>query len=433
MRFDFVTRLRLRGGKCAALLVIAALIGCGSAEPGQIVLRVANWSGAKEGNEYDKLVERIYRDFEAAHPGVVIREENVPGEYVAKMSLAYIAKSQPDVLMLDASSAALFIDGGMVADLMPFVRRDPEFKLDAFFPNVLAIGQRGDRLFAVPQDFTPMVVYLNKRRFAESGVPLPGPDWTFEDFREIARRLTGSGKYGFAFTNWMPGWVMWLWNSGGGPLDPGGKTASGFFDGQGSLDAIQFLADLVRVDRSAPSASQTASMGVDPFVEGEAAMTVSGHWAMVGYKAARTGPDGKPTLTWDDLAVRPMPRKVGPSQTVMYESGFALSAYGRHKDLAWEFVKYMTSYRVQKIYQSSGIAICGRRDVAEERARESALEAEFLPIVPTARPPYGSWIEGYDYVEDQGKGAMDAVLDGKPPAAAFGLAARKIDREFAKK
>lgn len=416
-----------------AWLALALLCGCGEADGDKTVLTVANWSGAKEGNEYDKLVEQIYRDFEAAHPGVEIREENVPGEYVAKMTLAYIARAQPDVLMLDASSAARFIDGGMVTDLSGLVANDHEFRLDDFFPNVVDIGRRGSKLYAIPQDFTPMVVYLNKRRFAESNEPLPSANWTLADFRAIAKRLTKNGRYGFAFTNWMPGWVMWLWNCGGAPLSADGRTATGAFDSPESLRAIQFLADLVLKDKSAPSASQTASMGVDPFIEGQAAMTVSGHWSLTGYKAARTGADGKPTLTWDDLAVRPMPHDGPESQTVMYESGFALATHGRHKELAWEFVKYMTSAKVQRIYQSSGIAVCARKDVAAERAKESALEAEFMPIIPTARPPYGSWVEGYEYVEDQGKGAMDAVLNGKPAAEAFGAASRKIDREFAKK
>lgn len=423
-----------------SLLPILLLAGCRSSDPdaGKIVIRVANWGGAKEGNEYDKLVDKIYRDFEQENPGVVIREESVPGEYVAKMTLAFIAKSEPDVVMLDASSAALFIDDGMVADLTPFVQNDRDFHLGDFYPNVVDIARRGKALYAIPQDFTPMVVYYNKRLFDRAGVPYPKGDWDFAQFRETAKRLTIPGdppkQYGFAFTNWPAGWVMWLWNNGADHMAPDGSQAEGYLDSKPAADALGYLRELIEKDKVAPSISQAASLGVDLFANGQAAMAISGHWSMVGYKAAPKGPDGKPMISWDDLGVAPMPHNVPQSQTVMYESGYALGAHGKHKDVAWKFIKYMTSHRVQSAYQSSGIAVCGRRDVAEERARASALEAAFLPIVPSARPPYGSRIEGYDFVEEQMQKAMDSVLQsGKDPQAALTEAAKRIDREFAKR
>jgi hypothetical protein len=94
----------------------------------------------------------------------------------------------------------------------------------------------------------------------------------------------------------------------------------------------------------------------------------------------------------------------------------------------------MTSHRVQTLYQSSGIAVCGRRDVAEERAKKSALEQQFIPIIPSCRAPYGSRVEGYDFVETQMAKAMDGILQsGLEPATALSRSAQAIDREWAKK
>ncbi|AIE84541.1 ABC transporter substrate-binding protein [Fimbriimonas ginsengisoli] len=419
------------------------LAGCASRPAdGRIVIRVANWGGAKEGNDYDKLVEKIYRDFERENPGVEVREESVPGEYVAKMTLAFIAKAEPDILMLDASSSALFINSKMVADLTPLIEGDKSFRLSDYYPNVVDIDRRGKALYAIPQDFTPMVVYYNKRLFDNAHLPYPTSDWSFQQFREIAKKLTIAGdkpddppkQYGFAFTNWPAGWVMWLWNNGADHIAPDGSRATGYLDSPKAVEAVAYLRDLVAIDKSAPSISQTAALGVDPFANGQAAMAISGHWSLVGYKAAPKGPDGKPKITWDDLGVAPLPHQIAQSQTVMYESGYAIGAHSTHKEMAWKFIKYMTSHRVQSVYQSSGIAVCGRKDVAEERARSSKLEAAFIPIVPSARAPYGSRIEGYESVEDQMQKAMDSVLRGaKSPQAALTDAAQRIDREFAKR
>ena len=415
---------------CVCFLI--ALCGCTSGEDTQI-LRLANWGGAGGEGEFDLLIQRIYVEFEAANPGVQIRVENNPENYTAKMVLSFIAGAEPDIMMLDASYAATFIENGVLADLSPLIARDPEFRLDDFFQNVTDIARRGDSLYAIPQDFTPMVLYYNKKLFDEAGVPYPQSGWSFDDFLQTVKKLTKPGRqYGFVLNNWMPGWVMWIWNNGGEVLSPEGNKASGYLNGPKSAEAVQFLADLVNKHKVAPSLSQVASLGVDPFLNGQAAMTVSGHWSMIDYAKAPKGPDGKPTLKWDDLGVVSLPTNVETSHTVMYESGFAIGKNCKQKDLAWKFVKFMTSYSVQSRYNASGIAVCARKDVAQERGK-LPLEAQFLPIVPTARPPLGALVEGYAFVEPAGQGAMDSVLQGRRTAEeALTKAARKVDRNFAK-
>lgn len=415
------------------LLALTALVGCGPRDEGKIVLRVANWSGAGDDSEFEKTTQRIYREFEQENPGVEIRVEGIPDGYVSKVILSFVAGTEPDVMLLDASSAAVFIDNGVLANLSPFMAKDPEFDLDDFFPNVVDIARRGDAVYAVPNDFTPMVLYFNKRLFDAVGVPYPKPGWTFADFRETAKALTQEDMYGFAFANWMPGWIMWLWNNGGDVLAPDGTRASGVLDSPANVKTLEFLRDLIVVDRSAPSLSEAASLGVDLFANGQAAMTVSGHWALIGYANAPKGPDGKPKLVWEDLGVAPMPTNVGESHTVMYETGYAIGKNSKHKELAWKFLKYFTSEHVQSLYNKSGIAVCARRDVAAERAKDP-LEAQFLPLIPSARAPWGSRVEGYEIVEKVGKNALDSVLNNNAPVReALTKAAQRIDQEFAKR
>ncbi|MCO5296332.1 MAG: sugar ABC transporter substrate-binding protein [Fimbriimonadaceae bacterium] len=424
------------------LLALIALAGCGARDDDKVVLRIANWSGAGDDSEFEQTIQRIYKRFEEENPGVEIRVEGIPDGYVSKVILSFVAGTEPDIMLLDASSAAVFVDNGVLTDLSPFMAQDPEFDLDAFFPNVVDIARRGDAVYAVPNDFTPMVMYYNKRLFDEAGVPYPQPGWTFADFRQTARALTKKDQYGFAFANWMPGWIMWLWNNGGDVLSPDGKRAAGFLDSPANVETISFLRDLITVDRSAPSLSEAAALGVDLFANGQAAMTVSGHWALIGYANAPKGPDGKPKLVWDDLGVAPMPLtskaeyrwgSFTEGHTVMYESGYAIGRNSKHKELAWKFLKYFTSYRVQSEYNKSGIAVCACKDVAAERAKDP-LEAQFLPIIPTARPPWGAKVEGYEIVEKVGKNALDSVLNNNTPVReALAKAAIRIDQEFAKR
>jgi len=415
-----------------SLLVTA---NCGVVDDGsKTVVRISTWGGAGDDGEYDKMVERAYLDFEKANPGVDVRLEGIPGEYVHKMLLNFVAGTQPDVMIVDASSAAVFVDNGLLSDLTSYIENDPEFNLGDYYPNVVDICRRGEKIHAIPGDFTPMVLYYNKDHFDEAGIPYPDASWDFAKFLETAQKLTIPGKrHGFAFANWMPGWIMWLWNNGGDVLSPDGKKSAGYFDSDANVETVGFIRDLIKKHKVAPSLSEAASMGVDLFANGDASMTVSGHWSIVGYKNAPKDSQGRPKINWERLGVVALPHNTPESHTVMYEAGFAIPKGCKNPDLAWKLVKMWTSYAMQSKYNKSGIAVCARKDVSEEHSKHP-LEAQFLPIIPTARPPWGSKVEGYETVERIGKNMMDSVLNTDIDIrTALRNAAERIDREFAKR
>ncbi|HLK13405.1 MAG TPA: sugar ABC transporter substrate-binding protein [Fimbriimonadaceae bacterium] len=428
--------MSLRRWWCVLLL---ALAGCQpSHNPNAITLRIATWGTGEDDSDYAKKCDAIDHEFERENPGVKIVRETIPEQYVQAMVMAHVAGASPDIMMLDASSAAVFMNNGIVTDLAPIIAKDPEFRLDDYFPNVVDIARRGSAVYAIPQDFTPMVMYYNKRLFDRAQVPYPDGSWNFERFRQVARAVTinegeKNERFGYAFSNWMPGWVMWLWNNGGDVLTEDGTRAAGSLNSPQNAQTFRFLRDLIEVDHVSPSPSMTAAMGVDPFVSGRAAMTISGHWSLIDYKNAPKDRNGQPKLDWRELGVTAVPHNTPLANTVMYESGYAIPTGCRHLDLAWRYVKYMTSRRVQMDYNSSGIAIDARKDVAQARAVDP-LERAFLPLVATARAPRGSRVEGYDFVETQGASAMSSVLlNGADPLAALKTAAERIDLEFAKR
>lgn len=416
----------------AWLALAVLLVGCGAAEDSGNVLRVSNWGGAGDDGPFEQMVQAKNRQFGEEH-GAKVKIEGIPGEYVPKMLLNFTAGAQPDVMVVDASSAAVFVNNGLLQDLRPFIENDPEFKLTDYYQNVLATYQRGEAIYAIPNDFTPMVMYYNKDLFDAAGVPYPKPGWNFDDFLRIAQQLTRGKVYGFSFSNWMPGWVMWLWNNGGEVLSPDGRAA-GTFDSPENTETFTFLRDLATKHRVAPTLSETASLGVDLFANGQAAMTVSGHWAIVGYKNAKN-------IKWEQLGVVELPHNTPTSNTVLYMSAYGIPRGAKNADLAWKYIKMWTSQAVQREYQTTGIAVCARIDISQERAGleeskpagpEALIERAFLPIIPTGRPPAGSRIEGYEIVEKHGTSAMQSILNGADIKRILKTTAARIDAEFAK-
>jgi multiple sugar transport system substrate-binding protein len=392
------------------------------------VLRVANWGGPSVDASFMRTEREIWDEFERRHPDVRLQIENIPGfgQYVPKLLMTYVSGNPPDVISLDGSSAAVFINNDLLADLTPLIRKDKGFDLNDYFPNVLDIARRDGRLYAIPLDFTPMVMLYNRRIFDEAGVPYPRDGWTWKEFLETAKRLTVTApgastptRFGFNFQKEMPLWFPWIWANGGDVLSPDGRHAVGYLDGPATVETITFLTDLIRKYRVAPSLSQSAAAGVDLFRAGRAAMTMTGHWSLIEYRVDKM-----------DIGVTTIPTQIGRPVTVLYATGLAISRASRHKDLAWEYVKYLTSEAVQKKRVAGGLAISGNRKAAESFAG-TPVEDAFLAQVKYARAPWGSRVESYELVEDLGREMIEDILNGGVPVKeAASRTARLIETEL---
>lgn len=395
----------------AVALALCSACACERDRPrDEVLLRIANWGGPANDPVFLRLEREIREEFMRLHPGVRVELEQIPGigQYEPKLMMMFVADRAPDVFHLDASSAALFIDNDTLLDLRPFLDADPEVGPELYFETVLDITRRGEAIFALPLDFTPMVMYYNKRLFDAAGVPYPQEGWTWAEFLDKCQRLTvtppgaaAPTQFGFCYRNWMPGWAPWLWNNGGDVLSPDGRHAVGYFDGPRSVEALRFFSDLVLRHHVAPTPAEAAAAGVDLFRAGRAAMYLTGHWSAIEYRA-----DGM------DFGIVGLPSRTGESETVVYAASMAVSRKTRHPQLAWEYVKFLTSAEVQKKRLTSGVAISGNREAAQHFAVDP-IEQAFLDQVPRARPPWGARVEIYPFLEDLGREMMEDVLYGR--------------------
>jgi len=408
-----------------SVAIVSLAGGCADDEQAvTTVLRVANWGGVQVESDFMTLEREIREEFERQQ-GVRVQFEQIPGhgQYAPKLLMMHVTGSVPDVVTLDASSAAVFIDNNVLRDLTPFIAGDPTFELDHYFENVVNIARRGEVLYAIPLDFTPMVMYYNKTLFDAAGVAYPQPGWSWDDFFAAAQRLTvyaddargGPVQFGFNFENAAPLWMPLLWTNGGDVLDPTGKRASGYLDGPKSVEAIQFIVDLLEKHEYGLHPKRRAAFGLDPFRAGKAGLDMKGHWAMIECRA-----DGL------DFGVVGLPTNGAERATVIYEAGLAIAQRAEQPELAWEYIKYMTSADVQRRRVASGLAISGNKQAAAHFAG-NPVEDAFIEEVNYARPPWGATVERYPFVEGLLKEMMEDILysDGK-------LSVEQATRETAK-
>ncbi|HZD05142.1 MAG TPA: extracellular solute-binding protein, partial [Longimicrobiales bacterium] len=172
-----------------ALAALAAAAACAgdAGPPGELTLRVLTWAGDQEVTTEQRIADL----YAGRHPGVRVVVESAPTRYQERLLTSIAAGSPPDVFLLDGPDIPTFLDRGLTLDLTPWVGRlgwDPE----RVFPEVMETFRRGGGVYALPKDFTPMVIYADRAVFRRFGVPLPDPEggWTREAFLQTARSLT---------------------------------------------------------------------------------------------------------------------------------------------------------------------------------------------------------------------------------------------------
>lgn len=428
-------RARARRAMGATLLLAAlglTVAACArQAAPRTITLRVLNWAPELEL----ELEQRIVRGFEADRPHVRVIVESVVNNYGEKLAASIASGTPPDVFLLDVPDIPTFVERGLALDLSPYLAR-VGYDRDGVFPEVLEVFSRGPRLYAFPKDFTPLVIYYNRRVFERFGVHEPSRDgWTWDEFLETALALThdttGSGEpdiYALDFPRALYQWVPFVWSAGGDILSPDGSRTTGYLDGPATVETFRFLTDLVLRHRVTPGVQFVAGGDVSRsgrFFSGRQAMMISGHWSMpLLLKYAARGDL--------DLGVAPIPHRPGVEPTTaIYVSGWAVPANVRHKRLAVELAAYLAGPDAQRARAETRLGIPALKAIAEDVAEHdpTGVERAFLDQVAHGRMPWGAVVMDFHRIERASFDIMDRrLLRGEDIQAAASDVARALDR-----
>jgi multiple sugar transport system substrate-binding protein len=296
------------------------------------------WGSPAEIEVWKKIVD----NFEAEHKDINVTVEVSDWDsYWEKLRVLMAGGSPPDIFAMDAPLYPDWQSRGVLLNMQPYIDKDPKV-LEGIYPLTLEAYKTPNGMFGLPRDFQTIVLYYNKDMFDAAKVDYPTDKWTYQDFRDAAKKLTidkdGDGKtdqWGF----WAealdpePYWGPVIWAHGGDIVDlTSGKT---LINSDAAKTGFQFISDMLLGDKSLPTEEQLKQYGADGFQAGIAAMGVSGHWSVPDYNTV--------TFKWD---VAPMP--IGPAgrATGVNSAGFVISKESKNPDAAWEFVKYATGESV---------------------------------------------------------------------------------------
>ncbi|GAA2732021.1 sugar ABC transporter substrate-binding protein [Streptomyces nogalater] len=321
--------------------------------------RGAGGSGPRLSQWYHQYgepgTERAVRRYAAAFPEAEVSVQWRPGNYDQQTAAALLTDSGPDVFEVNGPTLDQ-IRGGQVLDLTDLLAG----VRDDFNPAVLAPKTHEGRVYGIPQVVDTQVLYYRKSLLRDAGVE---PPTTLDALVDAARALTDDTTKG-----------LFLGNDGGvGVLGGTPLHAAGFplvtDDGRVGFDdpaAARTLGKLRRLyaDKSLLLGAPADWSDPSALLQGLTAMQWSGLWALPRIKSE----------LGDDFGVLPFPADGGAQgrpAVPVGAYGAAVSARGRHRQAAKEYVKWLWVERTdyQKDFALSyGFHIPARRSLATEAA-----------------------------------------------------------------
>ncbi|MDZ7304256.1 MAG: extracellular solute-binding protein, partial [candidate division KSB1 bacterium] len=183
---------RIKFALLAGCVVYLGLLLAVSHNPHEQALIFSAWGTVEETQNLVHLVA----SYNALKPHQKVKFVHIDHqEYDRKILIQTAAGNPPDVFLLSSTDLSTLAYRGVLEELDPWIAADSTaaaggFDLADFFPALLRTATIRGRIYGIPIGYTPMVVYYNRRLFREAGVPYPDTSWTWDDFLQIALRLT---------------------------------------------------------------------------------------------------------------------------------------------------------------------------------------------------------------------------------------------------
>ncbi|HEY8654869.1 MAG TPA: ABC transporter substrate-binding protein [Dermatophilaceae bacterium] len=296
------------------------------------------WTG--QSSDAENLLEKLAKEYTAAHPNITINTSSgasTTDQLLNKLSAGFVSNTYPDISYTFGSWATQLGESGRTQDITALTKA-PSFGWDQFPASARATATVHGKVIGLPAVVDNLGLIYNKKLFDQAGLSYPTPEWSWDDFRAAAKKITDSSKgiYGTAYS--VSGsedttWHLWpmLWQRGGAVLS--GDNTRPAFNSQAGVDAVTFLSDMAIKDKSVYLDQTDAKYG-PLFLSGRVGMMISGPWQLYDLNKNKV-----------DYGIQKLPGFNGDHQTI---SGPDLWTLFDHKDAnraaaAREFTTWLTS------------------------------------------------------------------------------------------
>jgi multiple sugar transport system substrate-binding protein len=347
------------------VMFVILFLGNVVAHANQVTLTFSVWGNPAELATWKEVITA----FEEQYPDIKIKLLHQPvDKYEEKLMTMIAAGTPPDIIWLFEVTTPVFANQDVIHDLRPYIEKDKEFNLNDFYPSSLALAKFKEGIYGLPFALAPQVLYYNKTAFDKAGLSYPDETWTWADLLEAAKKLTIKEndkikQWGIWATVWDVPNLVYIWQNGGTlfnfdnlfEVDPAKREC--LLDRPEAYEAVQFFADMGLKHHIAPTPTR-ATLGLTSgmFQTGMVAMSMEGVWMIPMYREIDT-------FEWD---IVPLPKRKARA-TILHTSYVTMSRKTKYPDAVWEFIKFYTGPKGQRIINKSLLFLPTRKSIAGEK------------------------------------------------------------------
>ncbi|MCM3628324.1 ABC transporter substrate-binding protein [Paenibacillus glycanilyticus] len=366
----------------------------------------------------DPKYEEAKKEYEALHPDVEIKLENVDytdatleadmEKYVTTTNAAMLAGKGPDLLEMDMLPVDSYMKHGLLTDLSPMMAQDNSFKKADYFMNVIDNVRAGDSLYSMPLSFFLMGFAGDEGAIGKTGVKVDDQSWSWADFTKTAKSMTATGGLPSVLSYEGPEYLLGEMVSDNYSLfvEPDGRKAhfdSASFTGLMKQVKGMFDEGLVsKIGRGANAYFQSVQINSPKdYLE---SMQVAG--LQMKMFAKEDGDHMK-------LYAKPHAQDTAAGGYFKTYRSVAISENSKVKPEAWDFIKFMLSQDIQSAATTTGFPVNKAAyaiQIGELKKQGAFKSAEEGPLHGSMIQADGGMLSGLDtYVN----GAVHPAQDNK--------------------
>lgn len=291
--------------------------------------------------------------YNASQSEVVAKYNPIPTDgYDEKLYTQLTGGTAPDLFYVGDGEVSTLVKNAVVADLTDLLSSEaskskPEqFAGDLWGPAKTADG----KLFGVPVDCNPLVIWYNKTLLQDAGVTEMPADmyeagtWNWDAFQTMLDAVSESGKRGLVLADWWALRYSWVTNNGGAIYADGKFVAN---EDPKSIEAFQWLADNIAAEKIVFSGSLPEGQGDDAmFMSGQLGFVSLGRWGLPLFRQNENL----------DCDIVPYPtntgNKIEPSGVAV--AYWMMNAAAKNPDQAFDFYTHFVSPEGQSARLDTG-------------------------------------------------------------------------------
>ena len=312
----------------------------GKEDQEQITLRFVSWQ-----SNHAKGDQRIVDAWEEKHPEIQVEIEYVGDmssrDYLQKTDLMLMGGEEIDIIMSPSIA-----DLSVRANSNSYLPMDEYFEAEGKTPeDVYSIIPRiNDKVYSIPSDMRYNVVLINKDMLDAAGLEVPDLNWTWDEYREYAMKMTqGSGA------NTIYGSYMHTFGDDRTRGILSAKPDSPLFNEDGSLTFenpefgkfLQYRYNLENVDKASTPLADIKALNMnyrDQFFSGKIAMLPMGTNLLCDI-----GNESYPHDFVTTFARQPLWNETDPHYNMTGAIFYSVAKTSTHPKEAFEFLRFWTT------------------------------------------------------------------------------------------